>query len=329
MIRSQCTRLRSAIQPILALRAVPSMRPLLPLLLFVVGSAAGQTKDHVAIPGTKTTMIPPPGFVAATTFAGFQQPEKGASILIAEIEVGAENMANSLTESALASRGMKLLQKQRIDLHGTKATMLKVQQEANGVTYLKQMLVFGDEATAVLATGTYPASNSDSEAAINKALLSAYYNKQKKISAEPAVGFTVDGAGTAFKFAKSLAGSVVYTTDGKAPSEAADKAMIIIAASLGNTASGDQKQFSIASLQKLPEGQTNKIQSITSVTINGLSGYEIVATGKGPNAESQLVYQVLLFKSNGEYFRLVGLTDNKFEAHLADFKAVAQTLRAK
>lgn len=302
---------------------------LLPLLLLFAETALGQTKDHVAIPGTKTSMIPPPGFVAATNFTGFQQPETGASILVAEIETGAESLANGFTEQALATRGMKLLQKQNVDLHGTKATMLKVRQEANGSVYQKQMLVFGDNSTAVLATGTYPENNVESEAAIKTSLLSAYYNRQSKASSEPASAFTVDVAGTAFKFAKNLAGSVLYTTDGKVSSESPDKAVIIIANSLGKTSSGDKKQFSIASLQKLPQCQTNKVQDISPVTINGLSGYEIIANGKGPKNEDQLVYQVLLFRANGEYFQLVGLTDNNFEPRLTEFKTVFKTFKAK
>jgi hypothetical protein len=284
----------------------------------------------VAIPGTKASMVPPTGFVAATSFTGFQQSETGASILVAEIQTPATNMANGFTEQAMASRGMKLLQKQSIDLHGTQATLLKVLQEANGITYLKQMLIFGDESTTVLATGTYPASTAaEAEGPIKTSLLSAYYNKKKAVETKPVTNFTLDVAGTAFRFAQNLANSTLYTTDGKAPSAAADKALFIVSTSLGNVAKGDKKQLSIASLYKLPQGSTNKIQSVLPVTINGLSGYEIVANGKGPKSENQLVYQVMLFKTNGEYFQLVGLTDNNFTGHLTEFKTISKTFKAK
>jgi hypothetical protein len=191
------------------------------------------------------------------------------------------------------------------------------------------MLVFGDESNTVMATGTYPASTAaETEGPIKAALLSAYFNK-KATETKPLTNFTINVTGTSFKFAKSFAGSIIYTTDGKVPSQAVDKAMFAVSTSIGNTAKGDRKQFSIASLQKLPEGNTNKIQSINPVSIGGLSGYEIVANGKGPKDESQLVYQLMLFKPDNEYFQLIGLTDTKFAARLAEFKAIGKTFKAK
>ena len=45
----------------------------------------GQTGKHIKISGTKCSLIPPDGFIAATNFSGFQNAETGASIMINEM----------------------------------------------------------------------------------------------------------------------------------------------------------------------------------------------------------------------------------------------------
>ena len=299
----------------------------LPFLLFSVSSVSAQTALHVAIPGTKISLVPPAGFVAATRFSGFEQAETGATILAAELPTSAQQMVGGFTETALAGRGMKLLQKQPVDLHGTKATLFRVRQQANGIAYQKQILVFGTHAYTAMVTGTYPEKSAATAAAIRTALVSTYYNQQQPDGKRPVASFSVDVTGTPFKFAKNLAGSVLYTTDGKAPAEAADKALLVVSNSLGNKAVGDRQAFSIQRLKQLPQGATNNIRLMAPVTINGLSGYEITADGKGPKNENQLVYQTVLFTDAGEYYILVGLTDSLFKAHLDEFKKIARTFK--
>ena len=303
------------------------MRLIVLPFLFLASPVLAQTTAHVAVAGTKISLIPPAGFVAATRFSGFEQAETGATILAAELPTSAQQMVGGFTETALAGRGMKLLQKQPVDLHGIKATIFRVQQQANGISYQKQILVFGTQAYTVMVTGTYPEKSAATAGVIKTALLSSYYNQRQANERRPVANFSVDVTGTAFKFAKNLAGSVLYTTDGKAPAEAADKAMIVVSNSLGNKAVGDREKFSIQRLKQLPRGAASKIRLMAPITINGLSGYEITADGKGPKNENQLVYQTILFTDAGEYYLIFGLAYNDSDAHLCEFKKITKTFK--
>ncbi|GAA4374223.1 hypothetical protein GCM10023186_05600 [Hymenobacter koreensis] len=298
-------------------------------LLLSTLNSFGQTKDHVAVSGTKVSLIPPIGFSSAAKFSGFEQASTGASILVAELPSPYQQTAAGFTKSNLASRGMTLLQQEQVKLGGTPATLFSITQQANGITYLKQILAFGDPAKTVLVTATYPEQSRQIEGPIKAALLSSVYNAKQQSKALPEANkFAVNVSGTKFKFAQSLAGSMLlYTPDGKVPSQAKDKALFMVGNSLSSVAVTDRKQYSIERLKKLPEGQTNQVRTINAVTINGLSGYEIVADGKGPNNETQLVYQTILFESNGGYYIIVGLTDNNFDTHLPLFKAIANTFK--
>ncbi|MBK6993756.1 MAG: hypothetical protein IPH31_02075 [Lewinellaceae bacterium] len=132
-------------------------------LLFLVHFAFGQTEKLTKVSGTKCLLIPPSGFVVATTFSGFQNAETGASIMINEIPAPYQSIEEGFTADALKARGMTLVSKQVIDFNGSKATSINVTQPANGITYVKQMLIFGDSLTTVLVNGIYPEASKEIE----------------------------------------------------------------------------------------------------------------------------------------------------------------------
>src|SRR5215218_9058385 len=114
------------------------------LLLLLAGYlSSGQSGNLVKVPGTKCSLIPPAGFEPSSSFGGFQNAETGASIMINEIPAPYQEMVDGFTEEALKARGMTLTSKEPIDFNHSKATMIRLNQAANGITYLKQILIFG------------------------------------------------------------------------------------------------------------------------------------------------------------------------------------------
>ncbi|MCC2545152.1 hypothetical protein LJY25_01730 [Hymenobacter sp. BT175] len=299
---------------------------LLFLFLAIVSPAVSQSPARVAVPGTKISMVPPTDFELTTNFSGFEQLATGASIMVNELPGSAPVMIKNLTESALAARGMKLLHKEPVNTPGVKGMLYKIKQHANGIMYRKSILVFGDEARTLMATATYPEAHSELEAPLQASLLTCRYAPQQS-NDKPVARLTVDVAGTKFKFAKNLAGGLIYTTDGKLPSLAADRAVFIVGSSLNYEQIADEKAYSLERLRKLPHGQTNQVRTITPITIDGLEGYEIVADGLGSQKQKQVVYQTILYPETGGYYWLVGTTENRSESDLNLFKTLAQSFR--
>ena len=294
--------------------------------LFLGQIAFGQTEKLTKVLGTKCSIIPPSGFVAATTFSGFQNAETGASIMINEIPAPYQSLVDGFTAEALKSKGMTLIKKQTIDFNGSKATLINLTQPANGTTYLKQMLVFGDTKGTVLVNGIYPEASKDIEPQIKDALLSTVYNKLQNDNPLEAATFTIDIKDTEFKLIKYMSGSLLYSTDGKIPT---DKPTLIVGNSIAKVSSQNQKKYSEERLKKLPRGEFNIIKEINEITIDNLNGFEIVANGKTKDDKAELIYQVMLFNEKGDYYIIVGQTKDDFNKNLESFKKVAKTFKRK
>lgn len=303
------------------------MRILL-LIFCVFATLAGlaQRAKHVKIPGTKCSLIPPGDFLPASNFGGFQHPENGASIMVNELPAPYGEISNAFTAEALQSKGMTLISKEVVDFNGRKATYLTVSQPAGVINYLKQMLMFGEGDKTVLVNGIYPVEAKAIEPAIKAALLSTVYDANQAEDPLAAVIFSVDVSGSGLKFTQYLSGMLMYTEDGKVPT---DKAMFLAGNTLRQVAVGDKKQFSVERLKQLPGGEHSQVKKIEPITIDNLSGYEIIAQGKNKKLEDELIYQVMLYTDEGTYFILVGLAAADQEKNLAAFKKITQTFKRK
>lgn len=295
------------------------------LLLFFSSSIYGQTDSLVNVTGTKCSMVPPKGFTTAVGFNGFQQPETGASILLMEFPAAYTQIISGFTADALKSQGMDVVQKQTIVHAGKDATMMLVNQRVNNTDYIKHVLLFGDSTFTVMVNGIYPAAANDMESEIKKAMYSVIYNASNAVSGEEIANFTVDISNTGFSFAAYLSGSLIYTPDGKMPTESVNKEMIIVGTSFQNINIENRKEYCIARLKSLPYGEKNEATEINPITINDLQGYEIVADGFDKQNNKQLIYQVILFTDSDSYYIFLATTDGEFDKNLPLFKSVAKT----
>lgn len=300
----------------------------LSLLLTISAISFGQTDKHKPVAGTKVSLIPPKGFTPAKSFSGFQH-EDGLSVMVSELPADYTTIVKSFTAEALKAKGMTLIDQQIIDFRNSKATLVKVNQKANGITYLKQILVFGDSLNTVMINGIYPEELKSFETLIRNSLLSAYYNPDQNDNGENAADFKIDVSGTPFKFTKYLAGSLSYTTDGQIPTKSADKGILIVASSIGNTAEGDKKQFATARMKTLPRGETIEITETNPVSVDKLDGYELVGYGKDGGGNKQLVYLAVLFTKANEYYIVNGSSIRDFDSFLANFRKVLKTFKLK
>ena len=299
---------------------------LLVLFLLLAQIAVGQTEKLTKIAGTKCSLIPPVGFVAATTFSGFQDVETSSSIMINELPAPYQSLVDGLTADALKTKGMTLVSKQEIDFNGSRAKLINITQPANGTTYIKQMLVFGDTKGTVLVNGIYPETSKDIKAKIEEALLSTVYNAAQDNDPAGAATFSIEVNGTDLKLIKYMSGSLLYSVDGKIPT---DKPTLIAGNSLAKIPAQNQKKYAEQRLKKLPVGELLSIREIKEIRVDNLEGYEIVANGKSKDGKPELIYQVMLFNDRGDYYIILGQAQEDFQHNLTTFKKVAKTFKRK
>ena len=293
---------------------------LLSLFLFVSG------QQHVKLPGTKWSLVPPTGFIVSPSFSGVHNQQLQSSIMINEVPGSYQTVVDGFTANALKSRGMNLIDKQTIDFNNTKATILKVQQNAGGMSFLKHILVFQNIDQVVLINGIYPETGKEAESEIKTSMFSFKYNPSQSENPLDAALFSIDVSGTDFKLIKYMSGSLVYSTDGKMPTE---KPTFIVANSIGKVTVQHQKAFAHDRLRKLPRGELNQVQQNNEVEINNLKGIEIIAHGKTRNNGTELVYQVILFDDSGYYYLIIGKAKEEFDKYLQSFRRIVKTFKRK
>lgn len=303
------------------------------LLLFVCllsFRVIGQSKaTRQPVGGLAYSLVPPPEFVPATTFDGFQNERLGASIMVTELPTPAASTAASFTAQALKAKGMVLRGQERVMIGKQVVPLLAVSQNAYGTSFLKQILIWGDAQKTVLVSGTYPETNKRTEYQIQAALMTIAATSKPAVDPLAALTFVVDVKQTPFKLAKVMAGTCAYTTSGTIPATGPN---LLVGNSLGRTAPTSRAQwdsFSRERLKKLPHGENARITQVKRVKVGRLAGTEIIATSTDKDGKPSLMYQMMLFDAKGAYYLIFGTTTDNFDRNEALFRQIAQTFRLK
>lgn len=309
--------------------------PLLIIYFLISFKTLGQIKfenkltdRHVNIAGTKVSLIPPHGFTKSSNFQGFQQNESGSSIMVVEIPGPFSEVSKGITKEGLLSRGIEVDKIENVSLNDLPAVLATGKQNANGYVYTKYMFCFGTEKETTIINGAFPENLKELGSEIKKSLLSAVYEQDKKIDPLAHVDFQIDVANSKLTFAKSVANALLFTVDGNLPSKSTDKTMLTVSKSLSQIAIEDKKLFALNRIKQLPV-EIEKIEFNDMIEIDGINGYEIVATAKNrQTTESEKVYQVILFSDN-LYYIVVGITNDLSSKSIDGLRKVAGSFKRK
>lgn len=283
----------------------------------------------VAVPGTTVSLDPPKGFIAAERFPGFQREDLGASILVTELPAPAAEMQKAMTKDALASRGMTLHSAQKVVVGGVDSMLLHVGQTANGVEFLKWMLVTGDPSQTVMVVGTFPkTAEATVSAPIRKAVLSTI--RDAGATADPWAGlpFRIEPKGR-LKLARRITNMLILTPDGRiGPGGSPGDPVYVVGESVSAVAVTD-----VEALSRTRLSQTTQIKDLRNVegrklTVGDLSAYELVADAThAQTGDAVRVCQTIALDGRG-YVIFLGIVGNaQADAYLPEFRAVTQSFR--
>jgi len=285
-------------------------------------------ESHVMVKGTKISIVPPKDFTVAANFAGFQQTESSASIMVLDIPGPFSEISKGFTKEGLKSQAMTFVASETLKFQGLKAMFLTVQQEAYGQIFKKHILAFGNEKETTFINGTFPADRNELGDAIKTALLTAHYDSSKKIDPFSTVDFEINAGNSGLVFTKNMANSLIYTRDGQLPSQSEDQANFIVGKAFSEVIVVNQEEFANTRLRQLPI-EIDSIVSTQSVDFDGLKGVEIIAEGKNPrNGNPENVYQVILFEDT-LYYIILGSCEANFEENIQMFQEMAKTFKRK
>ncbi len=286
------------------------------------------TAGHINIAGTKISIIPPQGFTKASDFLGFQQELSGSSIMFLDVPGPFSEISKGFTKENFLSQGVQVQEIENLVINGLPAIFVTGEQNAYGNEYIKFVLSFGTEKETIMINGAYPKNLNETGTDIKSAMLTAYYEPDKVINPFEIVDYVINTDEYGLKFAKSMSNSLVFTTDGLLPVQSEDKTTFIAAKSISKVPISDTKLFSINRLKKMPF-EIENIESTLDISIDGISGYEIIALTIDKNtAEKGKVYQVMLF-SDSLYYIMLGTTNQEYEINIEKFKKIANSFKRK
>jgi len=303
--------------------------------LFTLFTLSGQpatnnvlTPDHQNVSGTKISLIAPKGFIKAANFLGFQQTQSGSTIMVMDIPGPFAETSKAMTKEAFLSQGVEVKNIEKLTLNGLPAIFVTGEQNAYGNTYTKLVLVFGTSTETILINGASPNNLQEIAKEIKTAMLTCFYEADKKINPFDAVDFEIDVSAGKLIFAKAVSNSLTYTMDGNLPTKSEDKTSLIVGKSFSKTSVVDKKLFALNRIKQLPI-EISKIESTLEITIDGISGYEIIATGKDKKTgEPEKNYQVILF-IDSLYYIFYGSTNQDFDNNINDIKKAVKTFKRK
>jgi hypothetical protein len=291
------------------------------------------------IPGTTVELAPPEGFQPSKFFPGFEQPQTGATILVTEMPIpNAESAIVQLSSAqTLKTRGMELIESKDMTIDGRPAKLLLVAQSAQGIKFLKWIVVMGVGDRALLATAAFPEPQAATlKEPLRQSMLQLRWTTSAAVKTFEGLTFNFKPVGD-LEVSGRILNAVVLTRKGaKTPLPAAEPIMVlgsaltILGSGLGQITKQDLSAFSRLRLQQTT-GITGFMEtSGNAKTLAGLPAFELVATGYDRKTRVPLtVYQTIIV-TDETYYILQGIVStSNAKKYLPMFRAVANSFNLK
>jgi hypothetical protein len=287
----------------------------------------------VWIPGMHVALVPPVGFVAATSFPGFQDDATGSSIVVAELPGPFSEIADGMTDARIAGEGIEVITREEITQNGLPAVLIEGRQDAGGGRGIfgKVLFITGTEDATALIDCNYPEGDEALRETMVEAVRTTLFDPDRPVDPTDALDFTIEPA-PPLKFAGAFANGAVYNTSGQLPAADPLEPALIVAPSLGPAVVGDAEEFAKRRLAQTPQIVDPVVEEVSDVTVAGMDGIEILASAGDDDDPSHtlFVYQLLLVdQEQGGYVLMTGVArrDDRADA-LPAFRDSASTFAA-
>ena len=296
------------------------------VILLQVSPVAAQA---VRVTGTSVALAPPAGFVPSSRFPGFERADLQSSVMVTEIPGPVADVSRGMTGAGLAARGMTLVSSTRQLVDGRQSLLLKVSQQAGGMTVHKWMIVSGDARTTVMIVGTFP---KEYETQIGDAMKDSLLTARWAVAAAPpdhfeGLSFRVSPTAS-LKIAGRLSNMLMLTESGQMGPQGPTAALFVVGTSLAPVDLSDLKAFANTRASQTKQLNGLRVSEQGATAIANEAGYELVAEGTDI-ATGRLVtlYQVVLPDPQGYVLMQGMVASTRAATMLPEFRKAAQTFR--
>jgi hypothetical protein len=274
------------------------------------------TEQHEKITGTNVSIIPPEGFSRSFVFAGFQQDRTGASIMVVNIPNTYEEPSLAFTKNKLKEDGLNVKQIEEMAINGIPAKFATTEQNIYGNIYTKYILILGNSDEIFFITGSYPkVFKGKVDFAIKNALLSTVIDSKVD---EQLFYFSLNNDHSEFILQKREANVIQYNINSK-HSKTDFECSLTVSRQMLEKPVEDKLGFSLKELNKYA---TKDVESIHSIEVAGLPGFEIIIK----TDDNKLIYQQVLFEAD-DYYLFLGTINDNFEKNINEIRQLNQTFK--
>jgi hypothetical protein len=290
-------------------------------------TAATAFAQTVRVPGTKVSLVPPPGFSVAQQYPGFERAADEATIMVTELPTPAAEMITAMTAPALATRGMTLVSSADATVGGNAARLLHVRQKTANGGVLKAMLIAGDRTTTIMIVGTFATDAPPSTSAeIQRALLSTTWGSSAPSEFE-GLPFRVTPT-RALKLAQRVSNMLMFTESGKVGTAGSSEALYLVGHSIGRGNVGNLRSFAEARAKQTARSLDVGNFSGRTIQVEGLDAFELEADAVDARTGAAIkIYQVIIPDETG-YFIAQGLVRADRAADVVpEFRTITMSFR--
>lgn len=288
-----------------------------------------KSEEHLQIKGTNIFMVPPTYYYPAEDFKGFQNPKNTSSaIMVIEIPGPFSEVTKGFNPEMMSEKGMKLISKKELTVGEYPALLIELDQEANGITYTKHVLIYGNEQATTLINGMFIKDTPYVGEKIKHSILTTYVDSAIVSDPRANLKYTINEQTGSLKFVYVMGNGMLFNRDLKIPTESDDKASLITDQSYAKLEIKDQKAFCINRLKNYPDDfSVISSKGIKAIEIDQLRGYELYAQSNTDKKEE--MYQVILFNEDGGYYLFAGTYLAGNQKAITDIKNVIQSFKRK
>jgi len=284
------------------------------------------------VPGTDVSLEPPKGFSPEKRFPGFSREEIGASIMITEIPGPVAEVKKGMTRQQLLTKGMELISSTTETVSGRESMLLKARQSAEGIVFLKWMVVLGNEKATVMIMGTFP-EDSEGEVgdAIRRSILKASWKPEAR-NKDPFEGLPFRITATRkLKIAGRMGSNLMLTESGTMGPHGPEEPLYVIGPSIRDLEIKDLQSFSETRLKQRTDVKDVRDIESRLLRVGGMEACELLADATDTKTQTVLrIYQVIaLGRSNRKayYIAAGSATKEKAAAFLPEFRRMSESIR--
>lgn len=292
------------------------MRVPLILAALLLSSGVALAADPAFPTGGVFGLVPPPGMTESTQFAGFEDPQTGASILMVDMPPQAyAQVAAGFTDAALAGKGIVIDTRGTLPLAlpGVQTLFVTGRQAIGPVMSRKWILVAGTAQGTALVTVQVPEPKADtlSDDSVRQSLETLAYRPPPSVEQQmEGLSFRFTDL-SGFRPIKVIGNAAVVLTDGpKDVLDGAEQPIFVAGVAPGAPREDDRRQFAFRAFSNVAGVKEVRIERAEPLRIGAMPGFEILATGQTLSGEDVKIVQWLRFGPTA-HVRMVGIVAAK------------------